>query len=79
MLSPFARPRFRVCSCGAGKKITSIYGFCDIRQFTDVTEQLNQAVFAYVNDIAEIVHGCSCAYYGMANKNVSNLTTNASF
>lgn len=23
-----------------------------------------------MNDIAEIVHGCSCAYYGMANKNV---------
>ena len=31
-----------------GKKITAIYGFCDIRQFTDTTECLQEDVMVYV-------------------------------
>merc|ERR1711998_182758 len=56
----------------AGKKITSVYGFCDIRQFTDTTECLQEEVMVYVNKLGDITHGCTHAYYGMANKNVGD-------
>ena len=55
-----------------GKKITSIYGFCDIRQFTDTTECLQEEVMVYVNRLGHIVHDCTHSYYGKANKNVGD-------
>ena len=55
-----------------GKMITSIYGFCDIRNFTDTTECLQEEVMVYVNKLGFIVHGCTNDYYGMANKNVGD-------
>lgn len=56
----------------AGKKITAIYGFCDIRQFTDTTECLQEEVMVYVNKLGNIVHSATHAFYGMANKNVGD-------
>ena len=32
-----------------GKKIMAIYGFCDIRNFTDATEVLEAQVMVFVN------------------------------
>jgi class 3 adenylate cyclase len=55
-----------------GKKVTAIFGFCDIRQFTDTTECLQGEVMTYVNKIAEIVHRCTHQYYGAANKNIGD-------
>jgi class 3 adenylate cyclase len=55
-----------------GKLITSVYGFCDIRQFTDTTECLQEEVMVYVNKLGDIVHGCTHNYYGMANKNIGD-------
>ncbi|GMI46928.1 hypothetical protein TrCOL_g9065 [Triparma columacea] len=55
-----------------GKMITSIYGFCDIRNFTDTTECLQEEVMVYVNKLGFIVHGTTNDYYGMANKNVGD-------
>lgn len=55
-----------------GKMITSIYGFCDIRNFTDTTECLQEEVMVYVNKLGFIVHGATNDYYGMANKNVGD-------
>lgn len=55
-----------------GKKITAIYGFCDIRQFTDTTECLQEEVMVYVNRLGSIVHDCTHSYYGKANKNVGD-------
>ena len=55
-----------------GKMIISIYGFCDIRKFTDTTECLQEEVMVYVNKLGYIVHGCTNDYYGMANKNVGD-------
>jgi class 3 adenylate cyclase len=55
-----------------GKKITSIYGFCDIRQFTDTTECLQEEVMVYVNKLGALVHTGTHAYYGMANKNIGD-------
>jgi hypothetical protein len=35
-----------------GNKIIAIFGFCDIRQFTDTTEVLLEGVMIFVNEIA---------------------------
>lgn len=40
----------------AGEMIEAIFGFCDIRNFTDATEVLLEQVMVFVNSIAEIVH-----------------------
>ena len=55
-----------------GKKITAIYGFCDIRQFTDTTECLQEEVMVYVNKLGSLTHTLTHSYYGMANKNVGD-------
>ena len=34
----------------------AIFGFCDIRNFTDATEVLQEEVMLFVNSIADIVH-----------------------
>lgn len=39
-----------------GQKCLAIFGFCDIRNFTDATETLETDVMVFVNKIAEIVH-----------------------
>lgn len=39
-----------------GRKMVAIFGFCDIRNFTDMTEILQERVMLFVNDIALIVH-----------------------
>jgi len=55
-----------------GKKIMAIYGFCDIRNFTDSTEVLEEDVMIFVNEIAEIVHGITTDHLGSANKNIGD-------
>ena len=39
-----------------GKKTMAIFGFCDIRNFTDATEILQEDVMVFVNEIADITH-----------------------
>ena len=55
-----------------GKKKAAIYGFCDIRNFTDATEVLQEDVMLFVNNIAEIVHSMVDRYCGAANKNIGD-------
>ncbi len=55
-----------------GKKIMAIFGFCDIRNFTDATEILQEDVMVFVNEIAEIVHGLVDHFSGAANKNIGD-------
>jgi len=40
----------------SGKKVIACFGFCDIRNFTDTTECLEEKVMVFVNEIAEIIH-----------------------
>lgn len=40
----------------AGQRVFAIFGFCDIRNFTDSTEVLQTQVMMFVNQIAEITH-----------------------
>jgi class 3 adenylate cyclase len=55
-----------------GKKVMAIYGFCDIRNFTDSTEILQEKVMIFVNEIAEIVHEITSDHCGSANKNIGD-------
>lgn len=55
-----------------GRKVLAVFGFCDIRNFTDATEVLQENVMMFVNDIAEIVHSKTDFYGGKANKNIGD-------
>jgi hypothetical protein len=55
-----------------GKHMRGIFGFCDIRQFTDATECLQERVMVFVNQIGEIVHTAVHMYNGAANKNIGD-------
>jgi len=55
-----------------GRKVMAIFGFCDIRQFTDATEVLQEGVMVFVNEIAEIVHNTINSFSGAANKNIGD-------
>lgn len=39
-----------------GSTVSCIFLFCDIRQFTDATECLQESVFVFTNKIAAVVH-----------------------
>ena len=56
----------------SGTKIYGIFGFCDIRNFTDVTEVLGTEVIRYVNTVGDIVHKIVDKYKGGANKNIGD-------
>jgi len=55
-----------------GSKVFAIFGFSDIRRFTDATECLKERVMAYVNSIADVVHKEAHGAMGAANKNVGD-------
>lgn len=55
-----------------GKKVIGIYGFCDIRNFTDATEILQEGVMLFVNEIADVTHGIVDQFSGAANKNIGD-------
>jgi len=56
----------------AGKRIYAIFGFCDIHHFQDITVTLQGEVMAFVNTVAEVVHGMAERYGGQSNKNLGN-------
>jgi class 3 adenylate cyclase len=55
-----------------GTMIKSIFGFCDVRQFTDTTECLQEEVMLFVNRIAYILHDIVSQCSGSANKNIGD-------
>ena len=55
-----------------GEKIIGIYGFCDIRNFTDATEVLQPKVMQFVNRIAAVVHTNVVKFGGIPNKNIGD-------
>jgi len=57
---------------GVGSKILSVFGFCDIRNFTDTTECLQEEVMLFVNRIAHILHSVVVQCDGAANKNIGD-------
>jgi class 3 adenylate cyclase len=55
-----------------GKRIMGIYGFCDIRNFTDCTECLQEDVMVFVNRCATFVHRAVKDNDGAPNKNIGD-------
>lgn len=58
--------------CDEGIKIYAIFCFCDVRNFTDITEVLQEEVMLFINEIAYIIHMYAYVYQGAANKNVGD-------
>ena len=56
----------------AGKIVQAIYGFCDIRNFTDCTEVLQADVVKLVNNVGSIVHDVTIENHGAPNKNIGD-------
>lgn len=56
----------------SGKRVYGVYGFCDIRNFTNATEILEEDVMLFVNEIAEVVHSITDRFAGANNKNVGD-------
>jgi len=55
-----------------GAIVDGVYGFCDIRNFTDATEILQDGVMLFVNQIGEIVHTLVDQHCGSPNKNIGD-------
>ena len=55
-----------------GARVLAVFGFCDIRNFTDATEVLKEKVMVFVNEIAQIVHSKTNQFGGAANKNIGD-------
>jgi len=55
-----------------GKKRDCAYGFCDIRQFTDTVECLQDQVMLFTNSVGEIVHQSCHDNRGEPNKNIGD-------
>ena len=56
----------------SGSIVNCIFLFCDIRQFTDATEALQEEVFVFTNKIALVVHSICNTFGGSANKNIGD-------
>ena len=52
--------------------VFAVFGFCDIRQFTDATEVLQEDVMEFVNSISKIVHMEVSLHGGFPNKNIGD-------
>jgi len=55
-----------------GVTVDAIFGMCDIRSFTSVTEALNEEIVIFVNEFAKIVHEQTVFTDGAPNKNVGD-------
>ena len=62
----------RVNPMVSGSKVLAIFGFCDVRNFTDTTEVLQEEIMIFVNNIAKIVHETVDSFNGAANKNIGD-------
>jgi class 3 adenylate cyclase len=55
-----------------GAKVSGIYGFCDIREFTASTEALRERIVLFVNEFGSITHTNCIQTGGAPNKNVGD-------
>ena len=55
-----------------GQRQCAIFGFCDIRNFTDATEILQEEVMVFVNTVAQVVHKAVDIFQGSTNKNIGD-------
>jgi len=55
-----------------GKRVVCIFCYCQIRQFTMLTEVLQENTCIFINEVAEIVHNVAEMYSGVPNKNIGD-------
>jgi len=55
-----------------GTRLDCAYGFCDIRQFTDTVECLQDQVMLFTNSVGEYVHHACNDNRGEPNKNIGD-------
>jgi len=55
-----------------GHKMNAVFGYCDIRNFTDTTEILKDEVMVFVNKISAVIHPIVDDFLGAPNKNVGD-------
>ena len=55
-----------------GRKVECAYGYCDIRQFTDTVECLQDQVMLFTNSVGEIIHQACNDNRGEPNKNIGD-------
>lgn len=53
-----------------GKKVICLYGFADIKMFTEVSEKLKEDVITFINEIANILSPIIDYHTGGTNKNL---------
>lgn len=53
-----------------GKRVQAVIGFCDIRGFAQITEELQDEVLMFVNSVASIVHVSVQQFSGVPNRNL---------
>lgn len=58
---------------GKGIKVYCIFGFCNIRRFEEINNQLKTSILEFVNKIAEIVHDNVHQHLGATNKNIGDV------
>eukprot|EP00300_Choanocystis_sp_HF-7_P016135 c19312_g1_i1.p1 GENE.c19312_g1_i1~~c19312_g1_i1.p1 ORF type:complete len:871 (+),score=183.47 c19312_g1_i1:1-2613(+) len=56
----------------SGTKVEAVFGFCDIRNFTDCTEELEGECVSFVNAIAGIISNELVKSNGHINKNIGD-------
>lgn len=61
-----------VLLAGSGKKVTCVFGFCKIDDFTSICSGLEEDVCTYINTIAYIVHHGVVQWNGAPNKNTGS-------
>lgn len=71
-LKDSSEDRLNIDAILRGRPIHSIFGFCDIRNFTDTTECLQEEVMTFVNRVAHILHNIVKDCNGAANKNIGD-------
>lgn len=59
-----------------GKKKEAIFGFCDIRKFSDINQALQERIMLLVNEISDIIHSVVDRYSGSTNKNLGDVFLN---
>lgn len=63
---------FQIDFLSEAQYVYGVYGFCDVRNFTDATEILKEDVLLFVNAIADVVHEEVHLSEGGANKNIGD-------
>jgi hypothetical protein len=52
-----------------GRKVNIIFSICQIRQFSETTECLQDEIIVFVNKIVKIVHECAKRWDGIPTNN----------